>query len=119
MRSHFPFLSLAPNFVGSMEYEDFVFLYFRETSEEYTNCGKVRKREKVNCHLLNIFWEQRVLFSFFLSWEIYIDLKKLANQASIRFTLCSNDYIYDETSYDNYWLFRWIAEKNYTSQKTI
>ncbi|CAL8121906.1 unnamed protein product [Orchesella dallaii] len=30
----------APNFVSSMQYEDFVFFYFRETSEEYTNCGK-------------------------------------------------------------------------------
>ncbi|CAG7826149.1 unnamed protein product, partial [Allacma fusca] len=30
----------APNFVNSMQYEDFVFFYFRETSEEYTNCGK-------------------------------------------------------------------------------
>jgi len=25
-----------------MQYGDFVFFYFRETSEEYNNCGKVR-----------------------------------------------------------------------------
>ena len=31
----------APNFVSSMAYEDFVFFFFRETSEEYMNCGKV------------------------------------------------------------------------------
>ncbi|OXA63939.1 Semaphorin-1A [Folsomia candida] len=30
----------SPNFVGSMQYEDFVFFYFRETSQESTNCGK-------------------------------------------------------------------------------
>lgn len=29
-----------------MQYEDFVFFYFRETSEEYTNCGKVSLRER-------------------------------------------------------------------------
>nr|CAD7428551.1 unnamed protein product [Timema monikensis] len=30
----------APNFVSSMEYEDFIFFFFRETAVEYINCGK-------------------------------------------------------------------------------
>ncbi len=33
----------APNFVSSMQYGDFVFFFFRETSQEFTNCGKVRR----------------------------------------------------------------------------
>ena len=33
---------LAPSFVGSMEYGDHVYFFFRETAVEYINCGKVR-----------------------------------------------------------------------------
>ncbi|XP_063238903.1 semaphorin-1A-like isoform X10 [Bacillus rossius redtenbacheri] len=31
----------APNFVSSMEYDDFIFFFFRETAVEYINCGKM------------------------------------------------------------------------------
>lgn len=34
------FLSIAPDFVHSFEYGDFVFFFFRETAVEYMNCGK-------------------------------------------------------------------------------
>lgn len=44
----FHFVFSAPNFVSSMQYEDFVFFYFRETSQEYTNCGKVKTHQLVN-----------------------------------------------------------------------
>lgn len=47
---------LAPNFVSSMQYEDFVFFYFRETSEEYTNCGKVRIIQKNERERKKIFY---------------------------------------------------------------
>ncbi|XP_049832659.1 semaphorin-1A isoform X4 [Schistocerca gregaria] len=30
----------APNFVNTMEYNDFIFFFFRETAVEYINCGK-------------------------------------------------------------------------------
>lgn len=32
---------LAPDFVGSMTQNDFVYFFFRETAVEYINCGKV------------------------------------------------------------------------------
>lgn len=50
-------LSIAPNFVGSFAFGDFVYFFFREAAIEYTNCGKVgyltRKRE-----------EKRMLYSW-------------------------------------------------------
>ncbi len=35
------FKFLAPQFVGSVESEDHVYFFFRETAVEYINCGKV------------------------------------------------------------------------------
>lgn len=32
---------LAPNFVSSLTYGDYIYFFFRETAVEYMNCGKV------------------------------------------------------------------------------
>ena len=32
----------GPNFVGSVEDEDYVYFFFREEAVEFMNCGKVR-----------------------------------------------------------------------------
>ncbi|RZB39945.1 semaphorin-1a [Asbolus verrucosus] len=31
----------APNFVSSLQYDDYIFFFYRETAVEYMNCGKV------------------------------------------------------------------------------
>ena len=39
---------VEPNFVGSYEYGDNVFVFFREVATEHINCGKVNKQ--CNCN---------------------------------------------------------------------
>ena len=39
---HFLFLFSAPDFVNSVEDENHVYFFFRESAVEYINCGKVQ-----------------------------------------------------------------------------
>ena len=53
-----------PHFVNSLEDEDHVYFFFRESAVEFMNCGKVRK-------LTLIFWATHLIKTIYS--QIYFD----------------------------------------------
>lgn len=59
MPSYFIAPFTGPDFVSSIEDEDFVYFFFREEAVEYMNCGKVKYKigfSLAECNLSNLSW---------------------------------------------------------------